>query len=80
MIEMLFAAGVLYLGSKMSPGARLSVKLVMFVCFLLPLVVILWHVGAFKMLAEMLVMIFGAIFEVIWLLMSSAFKIIFGIA
>lgn len=58
--------------SQMSPGVRFVTKLVVGF-FAVILSILLWQIGAFTMLGEMIWMIGSAIFELIYLLITSIF-------
>ena len=77
MHAMLIAAILLYIASKMSPRMLLGVKLAFFFLFLLPLTLLLWHVGAWQTVAGLLWNVFKAFVEVFWLFLKLSYGTIF---
>jgi len=67
---------ILWIGSKLTPGQRLAVRLCFFILVLLPLTIVLIHAGAFEMAGEMSLVILRAVATLFALLWTSAIEII----
>ena len=71
----IFTFLIMYIGSRMTPGQRLTVKALYFFVFLLPLSLALWKIGAFGLFCDLLLSMFSAVGALLWMLWKAGYGI-----